>query len=291
MAKQPGSTLRDLNSPHYSYWQALYYSFFKRALYVDVGKRWKGLSVLYLVLLMFVASFPFSLRLMFVFDDFFKQQIIRPLENLPELYVQNGLVSLDKPMPYFIKDESGDVIAAVDTSGVITDFSTSYPKLSVIITKDTFLFRVPESPQFFKAFKTEPWPATIKKFDKDLNQIFDAKQWVESSTIKATRMVINVMIFPTIAVLFFTLYLIFLLAFTLMAQFVAKVLLKFDLTYITAFRLLMVAATPQIFLLQFVMAFDWIFSGLGLVLCIVIAAWFSFAVLSLKRESNKLVRM
>lgn len=291
MAKHPGSALRDIDAPHFSYWQALFYSFFKRALYVDVGKRWKGLSILYLLLAMFVASFPFSLRLMFVFDDFFNHEIIMPLQSLPELYVQNGLVTVDKPMPYFIKNESGDVIAVVDTSGVIKDFTDSYPRLSVIITKDTFMFRVPAPPQFFKTFKTNAWPATKTSFNKDLNQIFDAQQWVESSTIKTTRLAINVMIFPTVAVLFFVIYLIFLLAFSLMAQFVAKILLKFGLSYMTSFRLLMVATTPQIVFLQLVLTFDWIFSGLGLVLCILIAVYFSFAVLSLKRESNKLVRL
>lgn len=291
MAKHPGSTIRDIDAPHFSYGHALYNAFFNRALYVDVGKRWKGLSVLYLLLLMFVASFPFSLRLMLVFDGFFKHEIIKPLESLPELYVQNGLVSLDKPMPYFIKNESGDVIAIVDTSGAIKDFSPGYPKLSVIITKDTFLFRVSSPPQLFKSFNSSEWPATSNTFDKGLNQIFDARQWAESPMIKNTRIAINVLIFPSVAALFFTMYLIFLLAFSLMAQFVAKVLLKFDLTYVTSFRLLMVAITPQVVLLQLVLTLDWIFQGLGMVLCILIAAYFSFAVLSLKRESNKLVRL
>lgn len=291
MAKHPGSTLRDIDAPHYSYWQAVYHSFFNRALYVDVGKRWKRLSIMYLLLAMFVASFPFSLRLMLVFDNFFKQEIIAPLQNLPEIYVQNGQVSLDKPMPYFVKNDEGDVIAIVDTSGAITDFSALYPKLSVLFTKDTFMFSVPKPPQFFKNFPTTSWPVSSKPFAKDLNEIFDAKQWVQSSTIKGTRIAINFMIFPMVAVLFFTLYLVFLLAFTLMAQFIAKILLKFDLNYVTCFRLLMVATTPQIVVLQLSLALDWIFTGLGMVLCILIAAYFSFAVLSLKRESNKLVLM
>lgn len=291
MTKHPGSTLRGMDVPHYSYWQAIYNSFFNRALYVDVGKRWKGLSIAYLLLMIFVVSLPFSLRVMFVFDNFFQQGIITPLQNLPEIYVQNGLVSLDKPMPYFVRNDSGDVIAIVDTSGAITDFSTSYPQQSILITKDSFMFRVPNPPQFFKAFPATTWPATSKAFTKELNQVFDAKEWVQSSSIKFTRIAINAMIFPTIAALFFTMYLAFLLVFTLMAQFVAKILLKFDLGYMTAFRLLMVATTPQIVVLQLSLALDWIFSGLGMVLCILIAAYFSFAVLSLKRESNKLVRL
>ena len=52
-----------------------------------------------------------------------------------------------------------------------------------------------------------------------------------------------------------------LLAFALMAQFVAKILLKQELTYMQSYRLLSVSATPHILVLLLVVSLDWTFVG------------------------------
>ena len=60
--------LKDIGSPCYRYWQALYLSFYCGRLYVDIGKRWKGLGIGYLFLLVCFAIIPLNLRI--VFDKF-----------------------------------------------------------------------------------------------------------------------------------------------------------------------------------------------------------------------------
>ena len=289
MTKKQSSALRDIDAPHYRYWQAVYYCFFSRTLYVDVGKRWRGLSVLYLLLLMFVVTIPFSVRIIIQFDNFFNQEIIIPLKKLPTIMVQNGLVSLDKPMPYFVKNDTGEVIAIVDTTGKITEITNKYPDLSILITKDSLIYRVPNPPHFFNLHQQKEWPTTTQQFSKEMNQIFDSYAWVESSGLSTIKGVVEVMIYPMMAFLFFALYLVFLLAFALMAQFVAQILMKCNLTYLQSFRILTVSATPHIFTLLLALAFNQLFVGLGALLSILLAGYFSFAVLSLKRESNKLV--
>ncbi len=47
--------LKPIDAPAYGYWKALYMSFYSTRLYVDVGKRWRGIGLLYL--LFFVVVF------------------------------------------------------------------------------------------------------------------------------------------------------------------------------------------------------------------------------------------
>ena len=63
--KAPGQQLKNIDSPNYTYWQALYKAFYSWWLYVDVGKRWKGYGFLYLLLAVAVFSMPVSLKAIF----------------------------------------------------------------------------------------------------------------------------------------------------------------------------------------------------------------------------------
>ncbi|MDP1604726.1 MAG: DUF1189 family protein [Legionella sp.] len=289
MKKQQSTALRDIDAPHYNYWQALYHSFFNAKLYVDVGKRWKGFPVGYLLLLIFIMSIPVSLRVVEQFHHFFEQQIIMPLKKLPPFYVQNGEVSLDKPMPYMVKNDAGQVIAIVDTSGSISTIDNQYPQLAILITKNKLIYRAPTPPKLFEGSAPTPVSINERPFDKGMNQVFDGSQWIKSSGINAIELLVEIIIYPTIALLFFVVYLVLLFVFSLMAQLVAKVLLKFELTYGQAVRLLTVSATPQIVVLMIIVAFNLFFAGISFLMIVLLATYFSFAVLSLKRESNKLV--
>jgi hypothetical protein len=289
MKKQQSTGLRDIDAPHYSYWQALYLSFFESKLYVDVAKRWKGFPVGYLLLLMFVVSIPASVRVVEQFHHFFEQQVLMPLKKLPPFYVQNGQVSLDKPMPYLVKNEAGQVIAIVDTSGSVTTIDKRYPQLAILVTRDKLIYRSPTPPKLFEESAPIPTSINERPFEKGINQVFDGDEWIKSSGINTIKFLAEIIIYPTIALLFFVVYLGLLFTFSLMAQLVAKVLFKFDLTYGQAIRLLTVSATPQIFVLMMVVAFNLFFVGISFLMIALLAIYFSFAVLSLKRESNKLV--
>ncbi|ASQ46101.1 DUF1189 family protein [Legionella clemsonensis] len=282
--------LRKIDAPLYNYFQAIILSFYSRRLYVDVGKRWKGFGMLYLLLVMFLFTLPFGLRIISDFDTFFEQQLIEPIKQLPPIYIQNGEVSFDKPMPYFIKNESGEVVSIIDTTGAIKSIDDTYPHLATLITKDKFYYRVP-SPQFFftKQPNKEKDPVYVQPLSKDINQIFDGKTWVESSGLSRVKLVSQLIIYPTIALVFFAIYLVFLLVFALMGQFLARLFFHLTISYKQTARLLAVSLTPQILFLVSGLTLDWLFPGFGLVLIILLAFYFSFAVISLKRESQKLV--
>lgn len=281
--------LQDIDAPHYRYWQALYRCFFSSKLYVDVGKRWKGLSILYLLIVILVVSLPVSLRLMVNFHHYFNQQVMLPYQLLPPFIVQNGLVSFDKPMPLLIKNDLGQVVAIIDTTGKSKIIDKKYPHLTILVTKNALLYHAPPPPMVFQGAIPKDNPVTTRVFDNTMNQVFDAKSWLQSSHMSTVETAIGIMIYPTIALLLFFIYLVILLAFSLMAQLAAKVLLKYDITWMQAVRLLIVAATPQIVLLAILLACNTLFFGVSLLLIILLVVYFSFAVLSLRHTGNQLV--
>lgn len=286
MAKKKPAALKDIDAPYYSYWQAVYHSFYNAQLYVDVGKRWKGLSMMYLLLLILLVAIPLSVGYIIKFNDYFNQQILVPIQKLPPFYIQNGEVHLDKPMPYLVKNDEGKVVSIIDNTGTITHFEKKYPDLSVLITKNSLLYR---SPSFFENFEVQEAPVSVDKFSSSMNQVFNGETWIETSGVKKLQSFATFLIYPAVVIVFFILYLAVLLTVSLLAQLMVKILFKMDLSYGQTYRLLMVGATPQTVLLMMILTFNLMFPMRGIVMLAVFTAYFCFGVLSLKRESNKLV--
>ena len=105
--------------PQYSRFTALVLSFFSTSLYRDVARRWRGIGLLYLLLLMFVTWLPVVIRWhlqMRAWSDGGAAQ--RQLAEFPTITIRNGVVSIAEEEPYVWRDvESGEPILVVDTSG------------------------------------------------------------------------------------------------------------------------------------------------------------------------------
>ncbi|KTD16997.1 DUF1189 family protein [Legionella jordanis] len=282
--------LRKVDAPFYNYFQALILSFFSSRLYVDVGKRWKGLGILYLLLVVFLFSIPFAWRITLEFNAFFEEQIIEPLSRMPAVFIQNGKVSFDKPMPYLIKNRAGQVVTIIDTTGKVNTIDNRYPYLTALITTDRFFYRIP-SPQLFfaKDMQKNPTQVLSQTFSPNINQVFDGNTWIKSSGIERIKFLSQLMVYPTVALLFFAMFLVFYLVFALMGQFLSKLFLNFSISYKQACRLLMVSSTPQLLLLLLALAANVLFPGFGALLIIIFIGYYLFAMYSLKRESQKLV--
>ncbi|KTC69417.1 hypothetical protein Lbir_2156 [Legionella birminghamensis] len=287
---QQNSALRDINKPHYNYWQALILSFFSNRLYVDVGKRWTGLGVLYLFIAILVFGTPFALRTTNDFNSFFNQQLLTPLRELPPITIQNGQVSTDKPMPYEIKNQQGQVVSVIDTTGTVTGRSEKYPYLTTLISKNQLSYW-PPSPQFFFMNQAQPQSdqPIVQIFPPQMNEIFVGSKWIESSGIGTVKYLSLIIIYPTVILIFFVMFLTFFLVFGMIGQLVSKLFYKLDLTYPQSCRLLAVAATPAIAILLLILAINLPVPGFGVVIIIALAFYFSFAVISLRNESKKLV--
>lgn len=286
-----GKTLRNVDAPFFRYWQALYLSFFSGRLYIDVAKRWKGLGIGYLLLLICVTTLPLSARLAYDFNSFYDQQVIAPLKEIPKLYVQNGLVTLDKPMPYRIKNKEGKVVLIIDTTGQVTTIDKTNLDLTMLITRDQFLYRLPV-PQFYTNDYSAPETSDVyaQSFDKGMNQIFDGKEWLQSAGIERVKWTSDFMFFPIVTAAFFTIYLCFFLVCTFMAQLGARLFIKKSLTYKQTCRLFIISATPSVALLFVSLTTTVGKSFLGPILLILMIFYFSYAVYIFKQEGNQLVR-
>lgn len=280
--------MQAIGQPAYRYWQALYQSFYGRNLYIDVAKRWRGFGLTYLLLVIAIAAVPLSVRTIVNFTHYFNQEMLLPFEKLPNFYVQNGNVSFDQPMPFMIKNKQGHVISIIDASGFVTEINAQYPHLNLLITKDKIFFRPPK----FDLFANASQPKThIYPLNKNDNEIFVGKKWIESSGIKNLKYITQVLIYPIITAFLFFMYAFFLFVFTLMGQLCAKLFFNVQLKFNEACRLLAVAATPQIFLLFIALTLNFIFAGIGFAYLALVGSYFFYAVLAVKRARNKVVRL
>ncbi|WP_078061548.1 DUF1189 family protein [Legionella saoudiensis] len=287
------TALKPMDTPVYGYWSALYRSFYSRRLYVDVGKRWKGFGVLYLLLVIAILSVPFFLRMSVSLNESFKEQIVNPLLKIPVFYIQNGNVLFDKPMPYFIKNDKGQTVVIIDTTGIINDFTAQYPYLSILINKNQIAFRIP-NPQLFTMNKEAPPSRStpiVQTFDKGSNLVFDGKKMVEANSVTGLKYASQVVLYPIIVGIFFSIFIVFFLVFALLGQTFSSIFFSFKISFAASCRMLMVAGTPMLLVLMTILSLNSVFTGLGVILFFLLIAYYSFALYALRAESRQVARV
>jgi hypothetical protein len=96
-------------------------SFFSEALYRDVGLHWKGTGFAYLLLLLAVCWIPAMIQIHTGFSQFITNDAPPVINQVPQITITNGEVSIEEPQPYYIKaPDSNQVLAIIDTTGTIT---------------------------------------------------------------------------------------------------------------------------------------------------------------------------
>lgn len=284
--------LKPINAPLFGYWNALLLSFYSKRLYIDVGKRWAGYGIRYLVLLIALWSIPLAIKVGLDFNEVFNQQLIEPLSIIPTIYIQNGEATFDQPMPYFIKNKKDQVVLIVDTSGAITDFIDKYPYLTILVNKDKVAFRMPGLKFWGNNGKgMNPNKPLVQYFGKGENLVFDGKKIVQQSTFIQWKYVAQLMIYPLVAVVFFSMFLFIFLVLGFLGQLFARIFFSFQITLKQGCKLLMVSSTPMMLVLLGLLLFNHTFPGFGFLLIAVLATYFCFAVFSLKSESKRLVNV
>ena len=283
--------LRLVDAPLYNYWQAIYLSFFSPQLYIDVVKRWRGFNFLYLLFVISLATIPFSLRVIHGFDRYFNEEIIFPLSKLPLLYVQNGNISFDEAMPYFIKNKKGEVIDIIDTTGKVNDINSAHPNIILLITKDKIYSRYPKLNLFFESTdRSNEGEVSVQTLGKSMNEVFNVHEWIKSGRLRHLKLFIEFMIYPVVTLILYGMYLVIMVVFGYTAIIFAQVVLKYKLKFKDGIRLFIVTATPQIILFYIIFTTNYQSRWAGLVQIILMAIYFNYAVLCLKHEGKKMVR-
>lgn len=281
--------LKRVDVPLYRYWQALYMAFYSRRLYVDVAKRWRGFNFVYLLFVITVVSLPFSIRIMLDLNHYFNEQIISPLEQLPPLHLENGQILLDKPMPYLIKNKTGAVVIMVDTREGVKGMDPAYPELMILVAKDKLYFDVPDIKLFFSSPDSPSKHPTVQGLDKHVSEVFNAKEWIHSSGIVKFKWFLICLMYPAIISFFFGLICSISLVLTMFAQAFSWLIFNTKLTFKEVLRMLVVASTPLMTIFMLLFSVNRLFPGMGLVWIVLITAYFSYAVLAVKRENKMLV--
>lgn len=285
------NSIKPIDHPVYGYWQALIHSFYSADLYVDVGKRWKGIGLLYLLLVMGLLTIPFATKITVLFTQTFEKDLIQPLRQLPLLYVQNGKISVDQPTPVFIKNEKNEDMIIIDTSGKINDFSNAYPKLSILITGNKIMYKAP-TPDFLREGNTLVNKGTpiSHALSSNTNGIFDGKKFVNEKRITLLRLFSQILIYPMLLALFYSTSVILFPVFAFLLQALTRMIFAFKMSFKQTCRLFIVSATPMLLLLFIFMYFNIAFTGTGFIMLFFAFGYYCFAVRSLKKESLTLAK-
>ncbi|KTD09216.1 hypothetical protein Lgra_2451 [Legionella gratiana] len=282
--------LKLIDTPNYRYWSALYMSFYSRLLYVDVGKRWKGFGLLYLLFAIALFSIPLVIRMDLSLNDSFQKQIIEPLEELPIFYIQDGNVVFDKPMPYLVKDDQGHVVIIIDTTGKINDFS-KYPSLTILVNKNKISLRVPGT-QLLNMTQSDISndPPVVQEFDKETNLVFDGKIVAKEQRITNLNYFAQVLMYPIVVAILFSMFVTFFLVAGFLGQLFSSIFFSFNIGFKQSCRLLVVAGTPMLLLMIFMLTINYLFRGSGFILLPVLIGYYSFALYALRAESRRMAK-
>ena len=124
-------------------------SFFSKDLCRDIALNWRGVNFLYLLLLLAVCWIPLIIKLDKSFSQFIDEDIPPIVNQIPEIKITNGEVSIKEAQPYYIKGPKNDkALAIIDTTGTITSLDVSDAKC--LVTKTAVTTR--ESPYQTRTF-------------------------------------------------------------------------------------------------------------------------------------------
>jgi hypothetical protein len=283
--------LKPIDTPVYSYLSALYKAFYSRQLYIDVGKRWKGFGFLYLFFLLAILMLPLSVKIAGNFKRAFQNEIVEPLAALPILYIQNGKLSIEQPVPFVIKNRRKEDVLIVDTSGKITDFSKEYPHLYILITDKKIAMKMPQ----LQIFHADDLPINngvpmTQHFDLSTNGIFDGKQFVNEPGVARLKLFSQIIIYPILLFAMTASFCVLYLVLGLLGQFFASVFFSYSINYLNATRLLIVSSTPMLCVLFVFLTLDVTFWGMGALLLLLLAGYYYYGLFAVKGAGLQVAR-
>jgi hypothetical protein len=116
----------DTEPKRFTYFDALWQSFFSRSLYIDVAKRWRGVGFLYLLLVVMISWLPDLAKMQISFQQLRGDPAEGFIHQVPAISITDGVASADVETPYFIKDpKDGKVLGIIDFTGQYTNLENT----------------------------------------------------------------------------------------------------------------------------------------------------------------------
>jgi hypothetical protein len=219
--------------------QAMYLSFFSKELYRDVGRLWKGVGFVYLLLLLALVWLPRAARVHQWVGSSIAKNVPVIIKAMPTFQINNGILAVDIKQPYILRDKD-KIMMIVDTTGQYTSLD-QVPKDQMgrdlmIILKDKALTRKDS----FGGYE-----------DHTFNY-----SWFGSHNVNREKLAdwanllagwVGPLLYPFAVLGYFIFTILAVLVYALMGLGIAKIL-KTDLNYDASLRLSAVSHTPAILL-------------------------------------------
>ena len=117
--------------------QAIYKSFYSRALYRDVVNNWGADVVLCLLLVLAICWAVAMVKMQPILTHGMVEFTTDVAKQMPNITIKNGMVNTPQNRPYFIKDsETNELVGIIDTSGQYTKLDTNDRKM--LLTQHEF---------------------------------------------------------------------------------------------------------------------------------------------------------
>ncbi|HEX9425065.1 MAG TPA: DUF1189 family protein [Pyrinomonadaceae bacterium] len=215
----------------YSIFHAFVLSFFSKSFYQDVGQRWRGTGLAFLLVVLALVWIPTTIKLHWTLSRFVKDYAPRITKQIPAITISNGKVSTDVPTPYFINDpDTGTPMIIIDTTGQYESLDNTPAK--VLLTRSKIMTQQRAETRVYDL-------SDVKSFYVDHVQVegwlaFGAR-WF--ALVAYPLVLVFSFIFRTIQVLIYALF-----------GLVFASLLNAKLSYQTLMRLAAVSLTPVLLL-------------------------------------------
>jgi Protein of unknown function (DUF1189) len=158
--------------PAYSRFSALVLSLFSAKLYRDVARNWRGVGLLYLLLLLALTWVPPIIHGHVGIRRFVRDEAPAIVNQTPTVTINKGVLSIAEPEPYFMRDpKTGKAAVYVDTTGAF-DREKEAREAVILVSRSTVEVRQPN--------KTEVHDLShIESFHMDKR---DVARWLDAAS-------------------------------------------------------------------------------------------------------------
>lgn len=248
----------------YHIFESLFLSFYSKPLYQNVAREWKGLGLLYLLLVLAICWLPFSYDFHRFIIQLSSQILPGVIEQMPAMTLSKGKLSIDKPVPYSIKEPGdGATLVIFDTSGKYTSLDNL--NAYMLITQDKMIIRKasdPKSTTTYSLSKLQDGTFTRAQFADLANRVIflsSVLMYPISVLISFIYRFLEALLLGGLGLLFANLY-------------------RVQITYKTSIRLAVVALTPVLFLMTLIEYFSWPISYIGWLVALLTVGYLGYAV-------------
>lgn len=228
----------------YHIFESLFLSFYSKPFYREVAQTWKGLGLLYLLLVLAICWLPFSYDFHRFLNQFSSEFLPGIVEQMPTMTISKGKLSIDKPSPYTIKlpgSSSGFMVFDTSISGSVSSLPAD-----ILLTQDKLIFN------------SRMWGGDSKATIYPLSKLNDGtitRAQFREGTNKLVYLS-SILMYP-LSVIFSFLYRLAQAALLGFIGLLFAYLFQVTLTYKTAVRLSVVALAPMLFITTLIEYFGW----------------------------------